>query len=156
MKKDNKIISDSRIKHMHGVAEYMYKNAKKYNLVPEEMYFLGLNHDIGYINGKNEHEYFGANLLNDLGISSELSNAIYNHGSTPSMYILNHGCLYNEIPKALILLWEADMHIDQSGEDVGYKARLEDIGNRLGFDSEPYYNCKETINWLLNIENKLL
>lgn len=44
------------------------------------------------------------------------------------------------------------MHIDLTGEDVGYKVRLEDIGNRHGFDSEPYKICKETIEWLLNRE----
>ena len=27
----------------------------------------------------------------------------------------------NYIPSQLILLWETDTHVDQSGEDVGYK-----------------------------------
>lgn len=31
---------------MQGVAEYMYRNASKYGLNPEEMYILGLVHDI--------------------------------------------------------------------------------------------------------------
>ena len=33
-------------------------------------------------------------------------------------------------------------------------ARLEDIGNRLGFDSEPYRICSETIEWLKRLERK--
>lgn len=49
-----------------------------------------------------------------------------------------------------MFLWEADMHVDQSGEDVGYEARLKDIGERLGFDSEPYNICSETIRWLID------
>lgn len=61
----------------------------------------------------------------------------------------------NYIPSQLILLWEADMHVDQSGEDVGYEARLEDIGSRLGFDSEPYRICSKTIEWLKQQEVKV-
>ena len=145
-------IPDNRIAHMHGVAEYMYAHADKYNLIPEEMYFLGLNHDIGYINGKEGHEDFGGELLHTLGISKELSDIISWHGTTPNEYKELHVCFDDEIPDALILLWEADMHIDLSGKDVGYKARLEDIGNRHGFDSKPYQTCKATIEWLLNRE----
>ncbi|MBR0384343.1 MAG: HD domain-containing protein [Eubacteriaceae bacterium] len=47
-------ISEERIRHMHGVAEFMYKRAKDYKLDAEEMYLLGLLHDIGYIQGFEE------------------------------------------------------------------------------------------------------
>ena len=40
--------------------------------------------------------------------------------------------------------------VDLTGETVGFKKRLEDTGNRHGFDSEPYKKCKETILWLEN------
>lgn len=149
----NKIIPENRIKHMHGVAEYMYQNAEKYGLNPDEMYFLGLNHDIGYINGKSGHEDYGAELISKIGLSDEFVALIRCHGMTPQEYKDVHGCFDYEIPKALILLWEADMHVDLSGEDVGYEVRLENIGNELGFDSNSYQICKETIDWLLN-QNK--
>lgn len=48
---------------MHSVAEYMYRNAKKYDLNPEEMYILGLIHDIGYLKDRLDHEVHGARLL---------------------------------------------------------------------------------------------
>lgn len=150
----DKLITDSRIKHMHGVAEYMYQNADKYNLNKNEMYVLGLLHDVGYINGKPFHEEFGADLLNNIGIPLHKSDTVRWHGTTPQEYLDSHMTWDNYIPPQLILLWEADMHIDQTGEDVGYDARLEDIGNRLGFDSEPYRICSETIEWLKQQEVK--
>ena len=45
----NKKINENKKKHMFGVAQFMYEQVPKYNLNPEEMYILGLFHDIGYI-----------------------------------------------------------------------------------------------------------
>lgn len=141
-------INNERIAHMHGVAEYMYKNAPKYGLIPEEMYFLGLNHDIGYINNKEQHEEFGAELLSNVGITKPLSDAIKWHGTSPQEYTSINFCSDVDIPRKLVLLWEADMHVDMSGKDVGYDIRLEDIKDRHGMNSEPYRKCCDTVNWL--------
>lgn len=62
---DNKITED-RIRHMHGVAELMYQYYDIFDckyLSRDEAYVLGLNHDIGYINGKKDHEANGADLF---------------------------------------------------------------------------------------------
>lgn len=58
-------ISNERIAHMHGVAEWMYEHAVEYGCEnKDEMYFLGLIHDIGYLYGsKEEHEQKSAELL---------------------------------------------------------------------------------------------
>lgn len=48
----------------------------------------------------------------------------------------------------LRLLLEADLSIGLNGEYLGYEARLKDIGNRYGFDSDTYKTCNNTINWL--------
>lgn len=149
--KDNLKISQQKISHMHGVAEYMYLNADKYRLNKEEMYILGLLHDIGYLNGKKHHPLYGGQILNNCGYSHSIY--IYWHGSTPDEYKRAHSCSDKEIPKQLVLLWEADLSIGITGENIGYEKRLEDIGNRYGLDSKAYRIAKETIDWLLN-QNK--
>ena len=57
-------ISQERIAHMHGVAEWMYTHAEEYGCEnKDEMYLLGLIHDIGYLYGsKEDHEQKGAEL----------------------------------------------------------------------------------------------
>lgn len=144
-----KRIDDDRIRHMHGVAEYMYAHALEFQLEPEKMYVLGLLHDIGYVDGKEGHESRGANILKSLGFGMEYFISILWHGSTPSDFLaLTGGCKKLQIPKELILLWKADMTVNGRGEEVGYEERLRDIGDRLGYDSRAYKNCKEVIEWL--------
>lgn len=140
------IMSEKRIKHMHGVAEYMYRNANKYGLNPEEMYILGLLHDIGYVQGRLDHEVIGARLLEKEGYKH--SSIVSWHGTTPLDYMRLRDCSVEDIPKELILLWEADVSVDSMGNEVGFKDRLTDIGLRYGFDSLPYRIVEETINWL--------
>ena len=142
-------ISKERIAHMHGVAEFMYQHAEEYGLKnKDEMYLLGLIHDIGYLYGKKEqHEQLGAELL---GLDTYYGKFVQFHSFTPQEYMDYHKILASEIPNEMIFLWTADLSVDLTGEAVGFKKRLEDIGNRHGFDSEPYKKCKETILWLEN------
>lgn len=142
-------ISKERIAHMHGVAEWMYAHAKEYGCEnQDEMYLLGLMHDIGYLYGsKEDHEQNGAELL---GVETYYGRFVQAHGLTPQEYMNCNGCFASEIPNEMILLWTADMMIDLTGEEVGFQKRLEDIGIRHGFDSEPYRICKETMLWLEN------
>lgn len=135
----NTIISEERILHMHRVAEYMYKNAEKYNLDKTQMYVVGLLHDIGYLFGKENHPVTGSQLLRDLGFI--YSDDISLHGDVPES---------SNISNVLKLLLEADLTVGKDGIVVGFKARLDDIGARLGFDSEAYRISKETINFLEN------
>ena len=142
-------ISKKRMAHMHGVAEWMYAHAEEYGCEnKDEMYLLGLVHDIGYLYGsKEEHEQKGAELL---GLDTYLGRFVQAHGLTPQEYTDCHGGIGCDIPKEMILLWTADMTVDLSGEAVGFKKRLDDIGKRHGTDSEPYRICKETMLWLEN------
>ncbi len=139
-------IEDSRVAHMHGVAEYMSDHAVNYGLDPDYMYLLGFVHDIGYIYGKNNHEALGGMLA---GLGTTIGECIYAHGMTPWDYADVHGIATTEIPNELILLWEADMMVDQTGEVVGFDKRLEDIAKRLGTESEAFEKCAETVRWLL-------
>ncbi len=138
-------IEPSRAAHMHGVAEYMSNHAKYYDLDPDTMYLLGFVHDIGYINGKENHEEMGGMLI---GLGTTIGECVYAHGMTPTEYAEVYGITTAEIPKELILLWEADMSVDQTGAVVGYEKRLEDIKSRHEESSEAYRNCAETIRWL--------
>ena len=135
----NTIISEERISHMHGVAEYMYNNAEKYNLDKAQMYVVGLLHDIGYLFGKENHPITGSQLLKDLGFIH--ADDISLHGDVPDS---------QNISNVLRLLLEADLTIGKDGTLVGYKNRLEDIAARLGFDSEAYLIAKETVDFLKN------
>lgn len=125
---------------MHGVAEYIYANAAKYGLDPSDMYLLGLLHDIGYLYGGKDHEQKGAELLQENGYPLDYSAAIKMHGMRLSEI---------EYPSyELLLLVEADMHVDMSGENVGYEKRLEGIAARHGMDSSAYQICKLNVEWL--------
>ena len=151
-------ISKERIAHCHGVAEFMYGNAKRFhcnNLTPEDLYILGYLHDIGYINGKTSHEDNGATLMQHISNNQRASlfeRCIRYHGHTPKEYMDSQMCTDMEIPNELILLWYANMSVESSGEHageiVGFEKRLDGIKNRLGEDSLAYKTCCKTINWL--------
>ena len=143
------LITNERMAHMHGVAEWMYEHAEEYDCEnKDEMYLLGLIHDIGYIYGnKEEHEQKGAELL---GLNTYYGKFVQAHGLTPQEYMDCNGCFDSEIPNEMILLWTADMMVDSKGNVVGFKARLDDIEQRYGIDSESYRICKEIMLWLEN------
>ena len=143
------LITNERMAHMHGVAEWMYEHAEEYGCEnKDEMYLLGLIHDIGYIYGnKEEHEQKGAELL---GLNTYYGKFVQAHGLTPQEYMDCNGCFDSEIPNEMILLWTADMMVDSKGNIVGFKTRLDDIEKRYGIDSESYRICKEIMLWLEN------
>ena len=153
-----KRISDERIRHMHGVAELMYQYYDVFHckyLSKEEIYALGLNHDIGYMNGKSGHEAYGADVFAEFcefGSQNIIAKCIFHHGDTPKKYMEHHMCSPDDIPSELILLWWADMCVESGGEHageiVGFQGRLDGLKERYGEDSEPYQICKETMQWL--------
>lgn len=136
-------IPDNRMRHMQKVAEYMLENADKYNLDKDEMYTLGLLHDIGYLFGAENHEINGENLLKKENY--KYANIVGLHGLTPNEFLIKFG---KDIPIELILLWEADMSININGENVGFDKRLEDIKSRHGENSRAYITSKERVEWL--------
>lgn len=142
-----KKITDERMMHMHGVAEYMHAHALDVGLNPEKMYVLGLLHDIGYVDGKFGHEARGANILKSLGFETEYFISILWHGSRPSDFLALTKGRAKDVPKELALLWEADMHVNSKGEEVTFDERLRDVRERYPEGNE-YASCSEIIAWL--------
>lgn len=153
---NDKLISDERIAHMHGVAEFMYENAPKFNcktLNRQELYFLGLNHDIGYMFGAENHENDGGRLLAPFlkdGHQNLIAHCIYWHGTLPEKYIEHFG--EENIPPELLLLWYADLMVESTGPDtgkvVGLDRRLERLKERWGPFNIEYKRCVVEVKWL--------
>ena len=114
------------ILHSYGVAEYMYRNSNKKR---DEMYILGLLHDIGKIHGFDNHELLGGKITKDIGFI--YSEEIKYHGIVQSDYSSYE----------LDLLNAADLSIDSEGNEVGYIKRIEDIKTRYGEKSTQYIDA---------------
>lgn len=134
------MIDDGRIKHIFEVAKLMKEKAESVGLDKEEMFTLGLLHDIGYEFGNGEnHNVVGYNILKKQNY--KFANEVLHHGCP--------NCEYKS--KALNLLNFADMHIDLNGNYVTFEQRLEDIKSRRGENSLAYVNSKKIIDELQNI-----
>ena len=133
-----------KLKHSYNVAKKMQQIGKKLNLSNEEindLFIIGLNHDIGYEfskNGKNHNKIGGDILKNN---NYKYYQEIYYHGEVQ----------YEYQSLFLDILNSADMQIDKYGNDVGYDKRLDDIGTRYGFHSNVYKNCQILVN---NLKDK--
>lgn len=138
-------MDEDRIKHSLSVALKMIEIGKKKKLSEEqleELYVLGLNHDIGYQFGNNEnHNEIGAEILKNSGY--KYWKEVLNHGKIDNAY----NSLYLDI------LNEADMKIDKFGNDVGYDNRLNDIKYRYGEKSTVFKNARILINKLKYMED---
>lgn len=137
-------MSPYKTKHSVAVAEYMKQNAIEYNLDENEMFTLGLIHDIGYLlcdfknrEARSQHNKLGGDFMKQQGY--KYWTEIFFHGSYPCEY---------ESP-ALTLLNEADMQISPDGTFLGYEKRLEDIRNRYGSDSREYKNSYSIVQHIL-------
>ncbi len=145
--KKGKVISESRMAHMHGVAEWMYEHAAEFGCTNrEEVYFLGLVHDIGYMYKNGAHEAKGAEFLERENYDGW--NTVLWDGADPNDYTRFHSCFPSEVPKELVLLWAADMMVDHEGKAVGITERLEGIKTRYGEDSSQYRKAKARAEWL--------
>lgn len=129
-----------RIKHSLAVAEKMIELGKERQLNEKELqdlFILGINHDIGYEFGNREnHNTVGGNILKNNGY--KYWQEVYWHGNSKADY----NSIYLDI------LNEADLSIDRYGEEVGYEKRLEDIKSRYGIKSMQYSNSLEIIKKL--------
>ena len=120
----------------------MVEIGKKYNLDDKELqdlFVLGLIHDIGYEFGNNSnHGQIGGEILkrNKYKYWKE----IYYHGVNASEY----SSLF------LKILNKADVQIDYMGKTVGYTRKLEDIKNRYGENSITYRNAEILIAKIKN------
>lgn len=139
-------INQYKMAHMIGVAEYMRERAQDYGLNPDMMYAVGLMHDIGYINGRANHEQFGAELLSKMGVDNDILFAIRHHGENPYEVMSKYG--KENISAIYVLTLEGDMSVEKAGYRVGFEKRLEDIASRYGYDSPAYKNCQDNIKFI--------
>lgn len=119
------MISNDRKQHIWGVAKFLKEHAEKSNMSKdkvEELYTLGLLHDIGYefLEEKDyiKHNEVGGNLLKMQGY--KYWQEVYYHG------IAN--CEYQS--EYLDLLNWADMRVDSVGNVVSLDGRLEELSIR--------------------------
>lgn len=134
-------MDNDRLIHSYNVGKKMMEIGKKYNLSEEELqelFVLGLNHDIGYefTEDTTNHNKVGGEILKNQNY--KYYKEVYYHGEIQNEY----KSLYLDI------LNMADMQIDKYGNDVGYDNRLKDIENRYGIDSYVYKKCFELIKEL--------
>ena len=139
-------INQYKMAHMVGVAEYMRERAEAYGLDADVMYTVGLLHDIGYLEGHIGHEQVGADILNRMGLSddNEITFSIRHHGENP--YDLEEQ--YGKLPDILILMLEADMSVEKAGYRVGFRKRLQDIGERYGYDHSAYQTASDAVSYV--------
>ncbi len=124
---ENVLIKDSKKMHCFGVAEFMYREAPKYGLDPNEMYTLGLLHDIGYIyEGWHEHEEKGAELMRSMGY--KYADEIGQHGIDIKPD--------TKLSKEAMLLIAGDSVVDFFGNIGTYESRRHDIETRYGDDKD--------------------
>lgn len=130
-------INKYKMAHMIGVAEYMRERAKAYDIDPDLAYTVGLLHDIGYLEGRSNHEEASRVILENMGVTDRtVLDAVAWHGTDPNKIIEQYGEDY--ISPLLVLTYEADLSVDARGFRVGFDNRLADIDTRL--KDTPYYD----------------
>jgi len=131
------MIDNDKLNHIIGVARLMKDRAVDFGLDAEEMFTLGMLHDIGFEFGTSEeHHKIGYEILKSQGY--KYATEVLYHGMPTSEYSST----------ALDLLNYADLHISKTGDYVPFSLRLEDIKNRRGENSKHYINCKMVIDGL--------
>ena len=131
------MISDDRMLHSLRVAQKLQKAAEEmpniYGAFADEMFLLGLLHDIGYefTADAEQHAQVGGEFLRRQGF--KLWKEVYYHG--------NPRCRFHSAE--LDLLNRADMTVDHCGKEVTIEERLADIANRHGKDSAQYRTAVE-------------
>lgn len=133
-------MTNERANHSWAVARKMVEIGKQMNLSEEEqedLFVLGINHNIGYQFGSNDEiNEKGAEFLRDNGY--KYWKEVYYHGKPDSEY----SSMYLDI------LNEADMKINNQGQEVSYEERLSDIADRYGRESIQYHNAEKVISKL--------
>ena len=136
--------------HSLGVANYMREHAEERGLNPDDMWLLGLLHDIGNIYDNDGHAEFGATMLAHAGFKPSLLNAVRHH-MLPGNKVRE---LYGEsaLTAEYNLLVEADGHVDSKGRRVTLEERLEDVRSRYGENHKVYKTSLEGYKYLKSIE----
>ena len=128
-------ISRDRILHSLTVANQMKEKAEELGWDEkkvQEMFVLGINHDIGYQFGDNaNHNMIGGLILKEMGF--KYYKEVMFHGVNGPEYK----------SKELDLLNWADMRTDGKGKRVTFEERLQDIANRRGKNSSAYIESEK-------------
>ncbi len=146
-------INKYKMAHCIGVAEFMRENAEKYGIDPDVAYTVGLLHDIGYLEGRRDHEATGADILTATfgeNVDRSVINAIAYHGTNP--YKLNQ----EDITPIHVLLIDADMSVNARGFRVGHEDRLKDIARRYGTDGIEFETASATVRYVEEYQDKQL
>jgi len=122
----------ARLQHSLAVARKMRnltaQNRQRFSCSPEDMFYLGMLHDLGYefVENQNEHEIMGGQILREQGY--RFWREIFYHGNPDAEYY----------SPELDLLNYCDMTTGPNGEDMTIEERIADIMHRYGEDSEQY------------------
>ena len=134
-------ITDDRMMHILTVARQMKEKSMELGWTEEksqEMFVLGLNHDLGYEFGENSnHHLIGGTILKNM--TFKYYQEVLYHGV--------NDCEYQS--KELDLLNWADMHTDGKGNRVTFEERLTDIAVRRGKESRAYIESEKMCNSLV-------
>lgn len=126
------MITQNRWQHILGVARKakelaikIQPNDEKY---AEDMFLLGLLHDVGYEFSETGqgHSALGGEILKRSGY--KYWNEVANHGYSEN----------NIMTDELFILNCADMSVSVDGQSCSMSDRLKDIGNRYGINSSAY------------------
>jgi HD superfamily phosphodiesterase len=129
------MITENRSRHILGVARKANLLAQKLklndNLYAEDMFLLGLLHDIGYeFNPSNSnHAATGGEILKRSGYKYWKEVALHGDETVEQM------------TDELFILNCADMTTGPNGEDFSFDERLEELAHRFGKESSPYQKC---------------
>jgi len=135
------MITEKRWKHILGVArkakEFALKMQPDNEKYAEDMFLLGLLHDLGYEFSEtgNDHSSIGGEILKRAGY--KYWNEVANHGYSENSLITDE----------LFILNCADMSVSAEGENCTMAERLENICRRYGINSSAYQKaCLEIEN----------
>lgn len=128
-------LSEKKVKHCGAVAKFLFENTRLTDR-RDEMYVLGLLHDVGYLKTTRGHNKAGAEILKNLGYKDWIP--VAEHGDPNT----NQNTMTDE------LNW-ADMQIDHEGNLVGYEERLLSISKRYGENSAQYIDASRIVKRLI-------
>ncbi len=108
------------------------RNLHHYSCTPDDMFILGMLHDIGYEFAEydREHAHAGGIMLKAQGYV--YWKEVYYHGIPQTDYL----------SQELKLLNYVDMIIGPDGTEMSIKQRIDDIEERYGKNSEQATNAK--------------
>lgn len=121
-----------RLQHSLTVARkmkaFIEQNRQIYSCSPEDMFYLGMLHDIGYefVEKQDEHEIKGGEILRKQGY--KFWQEVFYHGNPDSEY---------KSPE-LDLLNYCDMTTGPNGENMTVEERINDIIQRYGENSHTH------------------